>query len=126
MKYRQRCSIGPGVDILLKLPGKYTCVKWSQWEEGIWPGKIKGEKGDSAWVIMGKRIWVSFSHYMSQHRYVYGVPLLISNKLPCACFVSSLTTEIFYSNILDRRKKKIYVVNGKKNTCDWHSPLNNS
>lgn len=73
---------------------------------------------------MGNTILLSFSHCMSQHRYVYGIVLLNSNQLPCAYFVSFLTVEIFYSTTLDNAKRrKIYINNGK-NTCDWQSPLN--
>lgn len=71
---------------------------------------MKGELENSAWVIMGNRILVSFSHCMSQHRYVYGTVLLISNQLPCAYFVSSLTVEIFYSTTLDNAERRKYIL----------------
>ena len=110
MKYRQRCSVESGVDILLKLPGKQACARCSQGKSGSWPRRMNRELENSAWVVMGNRILVSFSHCMSQCRYVYGIVLLISNQLPCAYFVSSLTVEIFYSTTLDNAERRKYIL----------------
>ena len=55
--------------------------------------RLKENCGDIPGVGTGNGILVSFPYYMSQNRYVYGVPLIFSDKLWCAYFVSSLTTE---------------------------------